>query len=100
MIFFIINTQFENNMRLLILSPSKGLYDSQTEGYNGVGWVASLQQYLEKEQDIELALAFVTPTPLQKEKRGNTMYYPVHIPDRSALKKTVLLLAWLQERCL
>lgn len=74
-------------MRLLILSPSKGLYDSQTVGYNGVGWVASLQQYIEKEQDIELALAFVTPTPLQKEKRGNTMYYPVHIPDRSGLKK-------------
>ena len=74
-------------MRLLILSPNKGLYDSQTEGYNGVGWVASLQQYLEKEQDIELALAFVTPTPLQKEKRGNTLYYPVHIPDRSGFKK-------------
>ena len=74
-------------MRLLIVSPSKGLYDSQTEGYNGVGWVASLQQYLEKEEDIELALAFVTPTPAPKEKRGNTMYYPVHIPDRSELKK-------------
>lgn len=74
-------------MRLLILSPSKGLYDSQTEGYNGVGWVASLQQYLEKEEDIELALAFVTPTPAPKEKRGNTLYYPVHIPDRSGLKK-------------
>lgn len=74
-------------MRLLIVSPSKGLYDSQTEGYNGVGWVASLQQYLEKEEDIELALAFVTPTPAPKEKRGNTMYYPVHIPDRSGLKK-------------
>lgn len=74
-------------MRLLILSPSKGLYDSQTVGYNGVGWVASLQQYLEKEEEIELALAFVTPTPLQKEKRGNTMYYPIHIPDRSHFKK-------------
>lgn len=74
-------------MKLLIISPSKGLYDSQSSGYNGVGWVASLQQYLEKEQDIELAMAFVTPAPLQKEKRGNTMYYPIHIPDRSGLKK-------------
>ena len=53
-------------MRLLILSPSKSLYDSQKEGYNGVGWIASLQQYLEKEQDIELALAFVTPSPAKK----------------------------------
>ena len=74
-------------MKVLIISPSKGLYDSQSDGYNGVGWVASLQQYLEKEQDIELAMAFVTPAPLQKEKRGNTMYYPIHIPDRSGLKK-------------
>lgn len=74
-------------MKVLILSPTKGLYDSQSDGYNGVGWVASLQQYLEKEQDIELAMAFVTPAPLQKEKRGNTMYYPIHIPDRSGLKK-------------
>ena len=74
-------------MKVLFISPSKGLYDSQSCGYNGVGWVASLQQHLEQEQDVELALAFVTPTPLQKEKRGNTMYYPVHIPDRSGLKK-------------
>ena len=74
-------------MKVLILSLTKGLYDSQSDGYNGVGWVASLQQYLEKEQDIELAMAFVTPAPLQKEKRGNTMYYPIHIPDRSGLKK-------------
>ena len=74
-------------MKLLIVSPSKGLYDSQGEGYNGVGWVASLQQHLEKEHDIELALTFVTPTPLQKEKRGNTVYYPIHIPDRSHFKK-------------
>ena len=74
-------------MKVLIISPSKGLYDSQSDGYNGVGWVASLQQYLEKEQDIELAMTFVTPAPLQKEKRGNTMYYPIHIPDRSGLKK-------------
>lgn len=74
-------------MKVLILSPTKGLYDSQSDGYNGVGWVASLQQYIEKEQDIELAMAFVTPAPLQKEKRGNTMYYPIHIPDRSGLKK-------------
>lgn len=74
-------------MKVLIISPSKGLYDSQSSGYNGVGWVAALQQYLEKERDIELALAFVTPTLLQKEKRGNTMYYPVHIPDRGGFKK-------------
>ena len=60
-------------MKVLIISPSKGLYDSQSDGYNGVGWVASLQQYLEKEQDIELAMTFVTPAPLQKEKRGNIM---------------------------
>lgn len=79
--------QKKRTMKILIISPSKGLYDSQSEGYNGAGWVASLQQHLEKEQDVELALVFVTPTPLQKEKRGNTMYYPVHIPDRSGLKK-------------
>lgn len=29
-------------MKVLILSPTKGLYDSQTGGYNGVGWLASL----------------------------------------------------------
>ena len=60
-------------MKVLILSPTKGLYDSQTGGYNGVGWVASLQYYLERESDIELAMAFVTPAPLQKEKRANIM---------------------------
>lgn len=87
MILFLFKYERRNNMKVLIISPSKGLYDSQTEGYNGVGWVASLQKYLEKEADIELAFTFVTPQPLQKEKRGNTTYYPIHIPDRSGLEK-------------
>lgn len=74
-------------MKLLMVSPSKGLYDSQTEGYNGVGWVASLQQYLERDTDIELALTFVTSTPRGKEKRGNTLYYPIHVPERNNVQK-------------
>lgn len=70
-----------------MISPSKGLYDSQKEGYNGVGWVASLQQHLEKESDIELALAFTMPHKAPKERRGNTIYYPIHIPPKSGLAK-------------
>lgn len=74
-------------MKVLILSPTKGLYDSQTSGYNGVGWVASLQYYLERESDIELAMAFVSHVELPKEKRGNTIYYPLFIPKRTGLSK-------------
>lgn len=74
-------------MRILIVSTSRGLYDSQSSGYNGVGWVASLQYYLEKETDIELALTFVDSISLEREKRGNTMYYPICIPDRRFFNK-------------
>lgn len=74
-------------MKLLIISPSKGLYDSQSSGYNGVGWVAALQHYLEKESDIELALTFVSSDSAQKEKRGSTLYYPIHIPNRRPVQK-------------
>ena len=74
-------------MKLLIISPSKGLYDSHSSGYNGVGWVAALQYYLEKESDIELALAFITSVPSQKEKRGRTLYYPIYMPDRRPFQK-------------
>lgn len=75
------------NMKVLIISPSRGLYDSQSGSYNGVGWISSLQQYLEADSDIELGLTFVTPSPAQKEKRGNTMYYPIHIPEKGNLGK-------------
>ena len=74
-------------MKVLIISPTKGLYDSSSFGYNGVGWVASLQSHLENDSEIELALSFVTPSKVLKEKRGSTTYYPIYISERKGFKK-------------
>jgi glycosyltransferase involved in cell wall biosynthesis len=74
-------------MKVLILSPTKGLFDSQTSGYNGGGWVASLQRYIENDDEIELAMAFVSSQKLSKEKRGKTIYYPIFVEEKSVLQK-------------
>ncbi len=74
-------------MKVLFISPNKGLYDSSIEGYNGVGWIAALQYHLERCEDIELAIAFKHNIVAKKEKRGNSTYYPIYKPEKRGFKK-------------
>lgn len=76
-------------MRVLFISPNQGLYNSATNGYGGVGWIAALQQYIEKDSDIELAMAFKHETDSQKKKIGNTTYYPIKAPSKKGIKKLI-----------
>lgn len=78
-------------MKVLWLSMTSGLYNANNSagGYNGGGWISSLQGIVNNK--IELSLCFITNNQSDKFcKRGNTSYYPIFIPDLSCLQKIKL----------
>jgi len=46
-------------------------------GYNGCGWVSSLEESIAKRDDVDLAMAFLHPSSDGKQKVGNVTYYPM-----------------------
>lgn len=66
-------------MRVLWLSTTPGLYDSKDSGYNGIGWISSVQSLIQQEDGLELALAFLTSNVEDSEKIiSGTHYYPIY----------------------
>ena len=47
-------------MRVLWLSTTPGLYKQVNSGYNGIGWISSVQSLIQEKHGVELALAFLT----------------------------------------
>lgn len=77
-------------MKILWLSANKGLYQdkqSSSDGYNGGGWISSLQKLLITSEEHTLALAFITSFSTQKEKQNKTTYYPIFTPPKNPLQK-------------
>ena len=46
-------------MKVLWFSPTPSLYDSKRWGHNGGGWIASLQNIITLDDQIELAVALI-----------------------------------------
>lgn len=81
-------------MRILWIGNS-GLYvpnNSCGGGYNGGGWVASVQKELMKTNDITLAIAFCKDGEPQKVIQNGVTYYPV--PNHTKSKKDKILDLW------
>ena len=81
-------------MRILWIGNS-GLYvpsNSRGGGYNGGGWVASVQKELMKTNDITLAVAFCKDGEPQKVIQNGVTYYPV--PNHTKSKKDKILDLW------
>lgn len=76
-------------MRILWLSMNSGLYQypGQENGYNGIGWIASLQRLIQKRNDITLGLAFLTNKHLKQQQQNCTLYYPIYTPAPTILQK-------------
>lgn len=67
-------------MRVLWFSANPACYkSSQTNngGYNGGGWMSSLQQELMKCGDIELGICFCMDNQPQKVEQQGVIYYPI-----------------------
>lgn len=66
-------------MKVLWLSTTPGLYDCKGSGYNGIGWISSVQSLVQQEDGVELALAFLTSKVEDKEGIiSGTHYYPIY----------------------
>lgn len=79
-----------SKMRILWLSMNPGLYglaEGNAKHYNGGGWIASLQRLFISDNNIELALAFVTETQLEKKQDENFTYYPIISQRRTRWQK-------------
>lgn len=75
-------------MKVLWLSTTPGLYDCKGSGYNGIGWISSVQSLIQQEGCVELALAFLTSKVEDKEGIiSGTRYYPIFSKAPSVFDK-------------
>lgn len=65
-------------MRVLWFTITPGLYrGAQGLGYNGGGWIASLQREMMKTSSLELGVAFISGQQFVKDEQDGTAYYVV-----------------------
>ena len=78
-------------MRVLWFTNSPSKYDQGKHSYHGGGWIESLEELVMEQKEIELAVSFFHSEGFQKEKRGNTTYYPIFkkTAKKSPLKSVI-----------
>ena len=79
-------------MRILWISATAGNYQSPNAsggGYNGGGWISSMQYELAKRDDIKLGIAFCRNGEPAKVEQDGVVYYP--IPHHTKSKKDKIL---------
>lgn len=77
-------------MKVLWLSITSDLFrnNGKTSGYNGSGWVSSLQKLLqENSADIELGLVYPSSRKEGIIRAGRTTYYPIYKRAKSFFEK-------------
>jgi glycosyltransferase involved in cell wall biosynthesis len=73
-------------MKILWFVNTPSLYDRSTIGYNGGGWIESLERIISDRKDIALAISFYHADICFKKKQGNVTYYPISLYN-TRLKK-------------
>ena len=74
-------------MRILWFSATPSLFNPHSNGHNGGGWIASLEQIVRKNKDIKLGVAFNFPDIGFKYENGDVSYYPISVEARSFISK-------------
>lgn len=74
-------------MRVLWFSVTPSLFNPKTNSHNGGGWIASLEQIIHKEKEIELGVAFQFPASEFKYEKDGVCYYPIPEYKRSRLER-------------
>ena len=74
-------------MRILWFTNTPSCYAVDSKGYNGGGWISSLEEEIKKESHIELGICFQTSDKIGKTKKKNVTYYPIRQPF-GLIKKT------------
>lgn len=77
-----------NPLRVLWLSGMPGLYRAGENCYNGGGWIASVQEVVQRSGEVELAFAFPTHSAGDKAvRRDGTAYFPIYAKPLTAWQK-------------
>lgn len=71
-------------MRILWFSVTPSLFNPHSNGHNGGGWIASLEQIARQNNEIELGVAFYFPDSSFKYHNEGVTYYPI-MPEKSSL---------------
>lgn len=76
-------------MRILWFSVTPSLFNPSSNGHNGGGWIASLEQIVRKEKSIELGVAFHFPDNEFKYENDGVCYYPIAPKKKSFIDKFI-----------
>ena len=74
-------------MRILWFSVTPSLFNPRSNGHNGGGWIASLEQIVRKNKNIELGVAFNFPDNSFKYENDGVSYYPIPAEKQSFVGK-------------
>ena len=74
-------------MRLLWFTNTPSCYKTQKGGYNGGGWISSLEKEIKRISNVDLAICFHSPNKDSfKIEEDNVIYYPIS-PNRKIINK-------------
>lgn len=79
-------------MRILCIAAKTGNYQSPhsgSDGYNGGGWISSMQNELAKRDDIKLGIAFCRNGEPAKVEQDGVVYYPIPHHTKSKIDKVL-----------
>jgi len=66
-------------MRILWFTNTPSCFKSENGGYNGGGWISSLEKEIKKLKDIELAICFHSNDNKFKISQNRAIYYPIYV---------------------
>lgn len=70
-------------MRVLWFTNTPSNYNVMNGGFNGGGWISSLETEISKHKDIDLAVSFIYPRQPFKTQIENVTYYPIEFPKQN-----------------
>lgn len=86
-------------MRILFFSSTPSAYKGLSgSGYNGCGWISSLQRVLMKKANVELAIAFMRDGQPSILEQDGVRYYPIPYPKKSIQDKISYMFRYSTER--
>lgn len=80
-------------MRILCFTNIPSGYKEAVGGYNGGGWLYSLENELKKYPGVELAMSFLLDGEPWKVVQNGVTYYPIIIPKISKVDKVLRMLS-------
>lgn len=73
-------------MRILWFSVTPSLFNPHTNKHNGGGWIASLEQIIKTERNVQLGVTFNFPDSRLRYEKEGVVYYPIQYSKRSWIK--------------